>query len=223
MQLLEIAGFIHTDAGQAYDSLLSLFKQTKRLYCGDELLLDPAKIGLTESTHVETIRKSNMATFATSILGGDLSRLRSLDDNFLHFLRTTESPFQPEAASIWIDLKTRACVMGAATNEVDGSVLIAERFPPDLEASLLHHNDPVFKGLDMVETGYLEKAQTRRNDLIQAWEEQGDFRTYSLKHPWSDTVNTLRSYIGNYHENTNGISVSRLSHRKVRGSNCSRI
>ena len=186
-----------SEAGQAYATLKSLFDHTKKVYSIHEPFLTPRELGLTDRTHVETIRKANLATFVSSVFGAQDVGFYHLNEYFLDTFVGEGGRLLKNQGQLFLDLKTQAFISARSYGQRPKEELLEDIFPADMEDRLLaRKGPPTFssKLLAPSEAEFLQRARNRSQALMRDPDFQ-DVHALSRRYAWEDFLRDISNYI----------------------------
>ena len=107
------------EESQAYTTLKSLFDQTRKVYCVNTAFIDSIAIQMFQPSQQETIRKANIATFVSSILGAHDVSFFHLNEFFLETFVPLGHRLLKWQGAVLLELKTQTYI--SALMNSDGS------------------------------------------------------------------------------------------------------
>ena len=163
--------------GQAYDTLTSLFVQTKKMYTqyikktqnlenGEEKnILSPDHLHLTKPQDREIIRHTNLATFISSVFGGGGVGFYELNEQFINCFTREGCPLDADASRLFLNLKTQVYLSAISQEEqiATREDLLEDFFPDELEAVLKKRHPG--KPLPESEVEFVKQVRARRQFL----------------------------------------------------------
>lgn len=200
-----------SEAGQAYTTLKSLFDHTKKVYSIREPFLSAQELGLSDPVHLETIRRANLATFVSSVFGGQDVGFYHLNEHFLDTFVGTGGRLLKSQAQLFLDLKTQAFISARSYGQRPKEELLDDIFPADMEERLLaRKGSPNFGSrlLAPSETDFLQRARNRSQALLRDPTFQ-DVDALSRRYAWEDFLRDISHYVSKNFEALLGQSVSR--------------
>lgn len=154
-----------SELGQAYATLKSLFDQTKKIYSQQKPFLSADELNIREPEHRATIRTTNLATFVSSVFGGQDVGFYELNDHFIETFVPDGGELQKEPGSLYINLKTQMYLSAVSQEEQERSKeeTLDDLFPASL-ADTLRARHP---GTDLTpsEVDFVNEANARREYL----------------------------------------------------------
>ncbi len=106
----------NSELGQAYQTLKSLFEQTKKIYTQKAPFLSTNELNIRDPGHRETIRITNLATFASGVFEGNVG-FYELSDNFVPSFAANGCPLGQEPCELYLNLKTQMYLSAVSTDE----------------------------------------------------------------------------------------------------------
>lgn len=154
-----------SELGQAYATLKSLFDQTKKIYSQQNPFLSADELGISEPEHRATIQTTNLATFVSSVFGGQDVGFYELNDHFIETFVPDKEELQKEPGTLFVNLKTQMYLSAISQEEQEMSreEILDDLFPAGLEDMLLARHPGTALTLDEVE--FLKEAKERRESL----------------------------------------------------------
>lgn len=157
-----------SELGQAYATLKSLFDQTKRIYSQQKPFLSADELSISEPAHRATIRTTNLATFVSSVFGGQDVGFYELNDHFIETFVPDGEEVPKEPGILYLNLKTQMYLSAISQEEQElaKEEVLDDLFPPDLEEKLLARHTGM--ALTSNEMEFLEEVKIRRDYLQNA-------------------------------------------------------
>lgn len=157
-----------SELGQAYATLKSLFDQTKKIYAQQKPFLSADELSIQEPAHRATIRTTNLATFVSSVFGGQDVGFYELNDHFIETFVPDGEELQKDPGMLFVNLKTQMYLSAVSQEEQEmgRDEILDYLFPTDLDEILRarHPGTP----LTSDELEYINEAKTRREYLQNA-------------------------------------------------------
>ncbi|KAL8827389.1 MAG: hypothetical protein Q9191_003214 [Dirinaria sp. TL-2023a] len=197
-EVLTIATDPDSEAGQAYNTLKSLFDHTKKVYSIHEPFLLPGELGFTDPAHINTIRKANLATFVSSVFGSYDVGFYHLNEYFLDTFVGDSNRLLKSQAQLFLDLKTQAFISAQGYGQVDREKLLEDLFPANLEERLLARKAGsafVPRQLAPSETDFLQRARNRSKALAEESESDDPMTFLTQKYVWEDFLRDISAYM----------------------------
>lgn len=160
-----------SELGQAYATLKSLFDQTKKIYSQQKPFLSADELSISEPAHRATIRTTNLATFVSSVFGGQDVGFYELNDHFIQTFVPDGEGLPKEPGMLYLNLKTQMYLSAVSQEEQEQTKeeILDDLLPLNLEEALLSRHSGTALTLDELE--FLNEARLRR-DYLQS--EAGD-------------------------------------------------
>jgi protein TBF1 len=166
--------------GQEYATLKSIFDQTKKIYSLYAPFLSADELCLEEPSHRGTIHSANLATFATSVFGGQDVGFYELNDNFVETFAPDGAPLEEKPGLLYINLKTQMFLSAVLQEEQEKTKedLLDDFFPANLDdiLSRRHLGTP----LSQSEVELINWAKARRELLMNETSDVESIRTSHL-------------------------------------------
>lgn len=154
-----------SELGQAYATLKSLFDQTKKIYSQQKPFLSADELSISEPEHRATIQTTNLATFVSSVFGGQDVGFYELNDHFIETFVPDGEELQKEPGMLYLNLKTQMYLSAISQEEQEMTreEILDDLFPADLEEILLSRHPGTALTSDEVE--FLKEVKARRDYL----------------------------------------------------------
>lgn len=155
----------NSELGQAYSTLKSLFDQTKRIYSQQAPFLSAKELNIKEPNHKATIRTTNLATFVSSVFGGQDVGFYELNDHFIEAFTSDDQPLEREPGQLYINLKTQMYLSAVQQEEQERTRedILEDLFPLKLKTILLDRHPGM--PLSNSEVEFIAEADARREFL----------------------------------------------------------
>ena len=209
-EILAIATDPESEAGQAYNTLKSLFDHTKKVYSIHEPFLLPYELGLSDPAHIEIIRKANLATFVSSVFGSQDVGFYHLNEFFLDTFVGDGSRLLKSQAQLFLDLKTQAFISAQSYGQRHREELLEDLFPANLEERLLERK----AGLGLVgrqlapsEAEFLQRARNRSKALLEEANSDQCMAFLTQKYVWEDFLRDISAYVSRNFQSLVGVPV----------------
>ena len=186
-----------SEAGKMYSTLREVFKNSKMVYSDARPLLHARDLGLTDPSHIETIRRANLATFMVSLLGLQEISFYHLDAAFLDTFVAEGHQFLKIQSDIYLELKTQAYIAAISNEMRDRDQILDDLMPNDLERMFLTRRPNAKQPLPS-EREFAQKVRNRRKILLDEPRTQDPgsaSRILSEKYLWSDFLRDISSYV----------------------------
>lgn len=155
-----------SDFGQAYATLKRLFDETKKIYSRHAPFLSADELNIQEPEHRTTIRTTNLATFVSSVFGGQDVGFYELNDHFIETFTPDSKPLKKAPGELFLNLKTQMYLSAVSQEEQERTKedILEDLFSLDLEDVLAgrHLDIP----LSQSETKFIEASKARREYLM---------------------------------------------------------
>ncbi|KZF19483.1 hypothetical protein L228DRAFT_251077 [Xylona heveae TC161] len=183
-----------SDAGHAYATLKSLFDHTKKVYSQHEPFLSAFDLSLHEQAQHDTIRKSNLATFVSSVFGSQDVGFYHLNEFFLETFVPDGGRLLKSQGALYLDLKTQAYISAMSNGERTREEILDDLFPKDLEDRLLGRR-PGAKQLAPSEQDFVKRAYSRRDHLLAEPNDEEHLSALPDKYVWEDLLREVCNYV----------------------------
>ncbi|KAI7353444.1 hypothetical protein KC320_g3982 [Hortaea werneckii] len=185
-----------TDAevSQAYATLKSLFDQTRKVYSRETAFIDAVGIQMFQPSQQEVIRKANIATFISSLLGAHDVSLFHLNEYFLDTFVPLGHRLLKWQGAIYLDLKTQTYISALMNSDTSAEVLLDELFPNDLDAQILTRH-PDAPSLSPSEQDFVDRSRSRKSYLLAEPVTEDSLADLPKKYQWHDFVREFAACI----------------------------
>ena len=207
-EILKIATELHTESGHAYAELRSLFDHAKKIYSVHEPFLNPQDLKLQKSSDIDVIRKTNMATFVSSVFGSQDVGFYHLNENFLDTFIPEGGRLLKNQARLFLDLKTQAYISAVQNTDRNREDILDDLFPLDLDARFKKRR-PGTRSLTPSEAEFVVRAQNRRKALSEESAIPETLKQLPEKYVWEDFLRDVSQYVSKNPDIYNGGLVSR--------------
>ncbi|RDL37309.1 uncharacterized protein BP5553_04742 [Venustampulla echinocandica] len=184
-----------SELGQAYTTLKSLFDQTKKIYNQQDPFLSADSLNIREPEHRATIRTTNLATFVSSVFGGQDVGFYELNDCFIDTFTPEGEPLGSEAGRLFLNLKTQMYLSASQQEEQDKTKedILDEMFPHDLSEilSTRHPNTTLCQS----EIGFVNDCRERKEYLMNAASDPESIQELSEMFDWEDFLRDLSTHL----------------------------
>jgi hypothetical protein len=206
-----------SEQGQAYQTLKSLFDHTKQVYTQHDPFISTTELQLTETTHVETVRKANLTTFVSSVFGSSDVGFFPLNEYFLEIFVPDGGRLLKVQGGIFLELKTQAYISAMNNGDRSRADLLFDLFPNDLESRLLARR-PGARQLAPSEADFVKRAHQRRDYLLKGVNDEPLIGELPQKYRWENFLRDVSAYISkNVNSDLNGGTQQQVSgSRRVR-------
>ena len=184
-----------SELGEAYMTMRSLFDHTKKVYSPKDAFLSASDLGFTEPAQVDVIRKANLASFVSSILGSREIGFSELDDNFLDVFVPEGSRLLKVQAALYLELKTQAFI-SSMNNTADRSrtEILYELFPDNIEQHLIERR-PGSRQLAPSETDFVKRAKSRRDIILNEVNDEEAMKSLPSKYLWENFMKDVVTWV----------------------------
>ncbi|PPJ50455.1 hypothetical protein CBER1_06751 [Cercospora berteroae] len=190
-----------SEDGQAYRTLKNLFDQTRKVYSRETPFIDAIAIQMFQPTQQEIIRKANIATFISSILGAHDVSFFHLNEFFMETFVPLGHRLLKWQGAIYLELKTQTFISALMNSDGNPGEMLEELFPPDLDAQILTRH-PDAPSLSPSEQDFIDRSRARKSYLLAEPRTEENLRKLPRKYQWSDFVREFASGIA---KNVDGI------------------
>ena len=162
----------------------------------------PKDLGLSEPHHIDTIRKANLATFVSSVFGGQEVGFYHLNEYFLDTFVGEGGRLLKSQGELFLDLKTEAFISAKSYGQRSKEELIEDIFPTDMEERLLKRKEKANSGskqLTPSELEFLQRARNRSHVLMRDPDFQ-EVTSLSKRYAWEDFLRDISTYISKHFE-----------------------
>lgn len=172
---------------QAYNTLKDLFDQTRRVYSRDTAFIDAIAIQLFQPTQQEIVRKANIATFISSILGAHDVSFFHLNEYFLETFVPPGHRLLKWQGAVFLELKTQAYISALMNSDTAPDRMLDDLFPHDLDAQILTRH-PDAPSLSPSEQDFIDRCRSRRSYLLVDPASHDAFGQLAKRYQWADFV-----------------------------------
>jgi protein TBF1 len=189
------------EEGQAYMTLKNLFDQTRKVYSRETPFIDAIAIQMFQPTQQEIIRKANIATFISSILGAHDVSFFHLNEYFMETFVPSGHRLLKWQGAIYLELKTQTYISALMNSDGSPEAMLDELFPSDLDALILTRH-PDAPSLSPSEQDFIDRCRARKSYLLAEPSTEEAIQELPKKYQWSDFVREFASCIN---KNVDGI------------------
>jgi hypothetical protein len=179
---------------QAYNTLKNLFAQTRKVYSRDTAFIDAIAIQMFQPTQQEIIRKANIATFISSILGAHDVSFFHLNEYFLETFVPLGHRLLKLQGAVFLELKTQAYISALMNSDTAPERMLDDLFPHDLDAQILTRH-PDAPSLSPSEQDFIDRCRSRRSYLLIDPNSHDALGQLPKRYQWSDFVREFASSI----------------------------
>ncbi len=149
----------------------------------------------------ELIRKANIATFVSSILGAHDVSFFHLNEYFMETFVPSGHRLLKWQGAIFLELKTQTYISAIMNSDGSPEAMLDELFPPDLDALILTRH-PDAPSLSPSEQDFIDRCRARRKYLLPEPTTEDALQELPKKYQWNDFVREFASCIS---KNVDGI------------------
>jgi protein TBF1 len=189
------------EEGQAYSTVKNLFDQTRKVYGHETPFIDAIAIQMFQPAQQEIIRKANIATFLSSVLGAHDVSFFHLNEFFMETFVPLGHRLLKWQGAVYLELKTQTYISALINSDGNPEAMLDELFPSDLDAQILTRH-PDAPSLSPSEQDFIDRSQARRNYLLRAGATDEAVRELPKTYQWQDFVREFASCIS---KNIDGI------------------
>jgi hypothetical protein len=179
---------------QAYNTLKNLFAQTRKVYSRDTAFIDAIAIQMFQPTQQEIIRKANIATFISSILGAHDVSFFHLNEYFLETFVPLGHRLLKWQGAVFLELKTQAYISALMNSDTAPERMLDDLFPHDLDAQILTRH-PDAPSLSPSEQDFIDRCRSRRSYLLIDPNSSDALGQLPKRYQWADFVREFASSI----------------------------
>jgi protein TBF1 len=200
-QIQEIMRNNDDEESQAYSTLKSLFEQTRKVYSRESPFIDAIAIQMFQINQQEVIRKANIATFLSSILGAHDVSFFHLNEFFMETFVPLGHRLLKWQGAVYLELKTQTYISALMNSDGAPDAMLDELFPPDLDAQILTRH-PDAPTLSPSEQDFIDRSRARKSYLLAEESTPEALQELTKKYAWPDFV---REFAMNISKNVDGI------------------
>lgn len=186
---------------QAYSTLKNLFDQTRKVYSRDTPFIDAIAIQMFQPSQQEIIRKANIATFISNILGAHDVSFFYLNEFFMETFVPLGHRLLKWQGAIYLELKTQTYISALMNSDGSPEAMLGELFPPDLDAQILTRH-PDAPSLSPSEQDFVDRSKARKSYLLAEPSTEDALKDLPRKYQWNDFV---REFAACINKNADGI------------------
>lgn len=203
---------------QAYNTLKNLFDQTRKVYSRDTAFIDAISVQMFQPTQQEIIRKANIATFISSILGAHDVSFFHLNEYFLETFVPLGHRLLKWQGAVFLELKTQAYISALMNSDTAPDRMLDDLFPHDLDAQILTRH-PDAPSLSPSEQDFIDRCRSRRSYLLVDPSSHTAYGDLPKRYQWADFV---REFASSVNKNVDSIiSTPSRSHQQMLSSTVS--
>ena len=197
-----------SEESQAYKTLKNLFDQTRKVYSRDTPFVDAIAIQMFQPNQQEVIRKANVATFISSILGAHDVSFFHLNEFFMETFVPLGHRLLKWQGAVLLELKTQTYISALMNSESSPEAMLDELFPPDLDAQILTRH-PDAPSLSPSEQDFIDRSRQRKSYLLAEPATQDALKELPKKYQWVDFVREFASCISKNADSIMNVSTSK--------------
>jgi hypothetical protein len=186
---------------QAYTTLKNLFDQTRKVYSCETAFIDAIAIQMFQPNQQEIIRKANIATFLSSILGAHDVSFFHLNEFFMETFVPLGHRLLKWQGAIYLELKTQTYISALINSDGSPEAMLDELFPPDLDAQILTRH-PDAPSLSPSEQDFIDRSRARKSYLLAENSTEEAIMELPKKYQWQDFV---REFASSINKNADGV------------------
>ncbi|KFY42069.1 hypothetical protein V494_02611, partial [Pseudogymnoascus sp. VKM F-4513 (FW-928)] len=189
-----------SELGQAYATLKSLFDQTKKIYSQQKPFLSADELNIREPEHRGTIRTTNLATFVSSVVGGQDVGFYELNDHFIETFVADGAELQKEPGMLYLNLKTQMYLSAVSQEEQERTKdeVLDDLFPVSLGDTLRARHPG--SDLTQSEVEFVKEANARREYLQNDSGDPDSISILSEQYAWEDFLKNLSDHLKKAYE-----------------------
>ncbi|OBT73647.1 hypothetical protein VF21_07350 [Pseudogymnoascus sp. 05NY08] len=189
-----------SELGQAYATLKSLFDQTKKIYSQQKPFLSADELNIREPEHRGTIRTTNLATFVSSVVGGQDVGFYELNDHFIETFVADGAELQTEPGLLYLNLKTQMYLSAVSQEEQERTKdeVLDDLFPVSLGDTLRARHPG--SDLTQSEVEFVKEANARREYLQNDSGDPDSISILSEQYAWEDFLKNLSDHLKKAYE-----------------------
>lgn len=182
------------EESQAYITRKNLFDQTRKVYSRETAFIDAIAIQMFQPNQQEIIRKANIATFVSAILGAHDVSFFHLNEFFLETFVPLGHRLLKWQGAIYLELKTQTYISALINSDGSQEAMLDELFPQDLDSRILTRH-PDAPSLSPSEQDFIDRSRARRAYLLAEPATEDTIRELPKKYQWNDFVREFAGYI----------------------------
>ena len=169
-----------------------------------------------QPTQQEIIRKANIATFVSSILGAHDVSFYHLNEHFLETFVPLGHRLLKWQGAVFLELKTQAFISALMNSDAGAQRMLDQLFPHDLDSQILTRH-PDAPSLSPSEQDFVDRCRSRRSYLLFDPSANDGFSSLPKKYQWADFV---REFASSVSKNVDSIiSTPTRAHQQLLASN----
>lgn len=175
-------------------------------------------IQMFQPTQQEIIRKANIATFVSSILGAHDVSFYHLNEYFLETFVPLGHRLLKWQGAVYLELKTQAFISALMNSDTAPERMLDDLFPHDLDSQILTRH-PDAPSLSPSEQDFIDRCRSRRTYLLVDPSSHDAYSQLPKKYQWADFV---REFAASVSKNVDSIiSTPTRSHQQLLASTVS--
>jgi len=182
------------EESQAYTTLKNLFDQTRKVYSRETPFIDAIAIQMFQPNQQETIRKANIATFLSSILGAHDVSFFHLNEFFMETFVPLGHRLLKWQGAVYLELKTQTYISALINSDGSPEAMLDELFPSDLDAQILTRH-PDAPSLSPSEKDFIDRSRQRKSYLLAENSGSENVGDLPKKYSWQDFVREFASSV----------------------------
>ena len=171
-----------------------MFDHTKKVYSSKDAFLSASELGFSAPSQVDIIRKANVASFVTSVLGSKEIGFSELNDHFLEVFVPEGSRLLKVQAALFLELKTQAFISSMNSTERTRTEVLHDLFPDDIDQRLLDRR-PASRQLAPSETDFVKRARSRCDIILSEVNDEEAMKSLPDKYHWEDFLRDMVAYV----------------------------
>lgn len=183
-----------SEVTQVYAEMRSMFDHVKKVYTTRSPFISAVELDFSDPIQIDIIRKTNLATWVSSVFATQDISFSELNDHFLDCFVPEGGRLLKIQGALFLELKTQAFISAIGRSQRSRSELLFELFPDELVQQFLFRR-PGTRQLAPSETDFVDRARSRRKILMEEVNSPADIANLQDKYRWDDFVNALGSYI----------------------------
>lgn len=193
-QIQDILRGSETEKSQAFTTLKDLFDQTRKVYSRGSTFIDAVGVQIFQPSQQEIIRKANVATFISGILGSHDISFYHLNEFFLETFVPLGHRLLKWQGAIYLELKTQAYISALRNSDGSPEAMLDELFPYDVDAQVLSRH-PDAPSLSPSEQDFVDRSRSRKAYLLAEPSVEQALHELPRKYQWLDFVREFASAI----------------------------
>lgn len=175
-------------------TLKDLFDQTRKVYSRSTPFIDITAIQLPQPQQQEIIRKANIATFISSILGAHDVSFYHLNEYFIETFVPQGHRLLKWQGAMYLELKTQTYISALINSDGSPENMLEELFPSDLDSQILARH-PDAPSMSPSEQDFIDRCRARKSYLLDEPSAQDAVRELPRKYQWTDFIREFAACI----------------------------